>query len=88
MALILWYLIWGSAVIKHVMAQTGEACYSRAMQENTLNLGGFVNDFVPFIIIKTSCYGAVEFTIKVKLHPSLLYYGVVLSSDISDDVIF
>jgi hypothetical protein len=49
---ILWYLLWGTAIIKHIMAQTGEACYSRATQENTVNSGEFVNNFFLLSILR------------------------------------
>jgi len=41
----LWCLLWGTAITNYILAQTGEACNSRATEENTVNVGGFVNMF-------------------------------------------
>jgi hypothetical protein len=46
MALILWCLLWGTTVTKHIMAQKGEANYNRACEKNTVSIEGSVNTFL------------------------------------------
>jgi hypothetical protein len=60
MALILWYLLWGAAVTKHVMAQTGETYNNKAIEENAVNLGGVVNMFSSFSFITKLCCSEIE----------------------------
>jgi hypothetical protein len=46
MALILWYLLWGTIVTNHIMAQRGEASYNRAAQKNTVSIEMALNTFL------------------------------------------